>query len=604
LLDGLKIQKAIGLVWRAASQWAAINVMLLFLQSLIPLATLYIFKLIVDLLTDLNTPSANHENIILLLVSVLGLALIGNACSAVLSHINVIQTYLVSDYMQRLIQSKSIEMDLAFYENPQAYAKLHRAQREAPSRPLRIVQGISELGRNGLTLLGSILVLATFHWGVVSTLLAASLPILFFRLKHVEALYQLHSDTTAKQRLSNYLNRILTTAEHAKEVRAFGYGQRLAEKFNAVKFDIRAGLRQLSAQGAWKEFITEATAACVGFGVFSLIVFSALEESISLGKMVMYIGAFQVAVGTLRPTLRAISELYENNLFLSTLYEFFEVPSAVSEPEKSKKMPHPWRIGLKITNLGFQYPGTEARVLEDINITISPGETVALVGRNGSGKTTLTKLICRLYDPDSGSISVDGIDLCEFRLADIRREMSVIFQDFGRYHLTARENIALGRPEEDLNDHVVYHAAQSTGIHEILVGLPQGYDTVMGRDLVDGAELSIGQWQKLALARAFVRDAQLFLLDEPTSSLDPVAEFDFFQRFREMTQGKAALIISHRFSTVQLADRIYVLDKGRLVETGTHRELIAIGGLYANLYGQQASYYRDVTGIHKPGVTV
>ena len=288
-----------------------------------------------------------------------------------------------------------------------------------------------------------------------------------------------------------------------------------------------------------------------------------------------------------------LAELYENNLFLSTLYEFLDVPRSVPEPVQPQEMPRPWGSGLRVENLSFHYPGTDRPVLNDIVMTIRPGEIVALVGCNGSGKTTLTKLLCRLYDPDTGQITIDGIDLRDFKTEDLRREISVIYQDFGRYHMTARENIMLGRPKIDPDDPVIIKAAQWAGIHDTLIQLPQGYDTVMSRTFADGEELSIGQWQKLALARAFVRDSQLILLDEPTSSLDAAAEFEFFEKFREMARGRSALIISHRFSTVRLADRIYVLDGGRLIEEGNHDALVTLDGLYAHLYRQQASYYRE-----------
>ena len=306
----------------------------------------------------------------------------------------------------------------------------------------------------------------------------------------------------------------------------------------------------------------------------------------------MYFGAFQVAIGSLRPTLSGLAELYENNLFLSTLYEFFDVKKSVSDPAQPKEMPRPWRSGLSVENLSFHYPDTDRLILHNIAMTIRPGEIVALVGRNGSGKTTLTKLLCRLYDPDKGRITIDDIDLRDFKTGDLRREISVIYQDFGRYHMTARENILLGRPEFEANNPAIVIAAQWAGIHDKLIALPQGYDTVMSRTFADGAELSIGQWQKLALARAFVRDSQLILLDEPTSSLDAAAEFEFFEKFRDMAKGRSALIISHRFSTVRLADRIYVLEGGQLIEQGNHDELIALDGLYAHLYRQQASYYQ------------
>lgn len=592
LLDGLRIDRAIGFVWHAAAKWTVISSILLIIQSIVPLATLYIFKLVVDQLTDLTTDAA-FENLMVLIGAALSLTILGNLCNALVGYSSTLQTHLVADYMQGLVQAKSIDMDLAYYENSQYYDKLHRAQREAPARPLRIIQSLTELGRNGLTLLGAFVLLLAFHWGVVVAVLVASLPVLVYRLKQADALYQLHREKTASERLSGYFNQVITTAASAKEVRVFGFGPLMIRRFGELRMKIRASLRRLSAQGYRRQFITESAATLAGFGALAFVAHAAVKKSITLGEMVMYFGAFQVAVSSLRPTLSALAELYENNLFLSTLYEFLAVPRRVPEPVQPQEMPRPWRSGLRVENLGFHYPGTDRPVLNGIAMTIRPGEIVALVGCNGSGKTTLTKLLCRLYDPNAGQISIDGIDLRNFKIEDLRREVSVIYQDFGRYHMTARENIMLGRPDIGPDDSAIVQAAQWAGIHENLIRLPKGYDTVMSRTFADGEELSIGQWQKLALARAFVRDSQLILLDEPTSSLDATAEFEFFEKFREMAHGRSALIISHRFSTVRLADRIYVLDGGRLIEEGDHDALVALDGLYAYLYRQQASYYQN-----------
>lgn len=592
LLDGLRIDRAIGFVWQAAAKWTVASTVLLIVQSVAMLAMLYFFKLIVDQLTN-PTTDAIFEHLMALIGAALGLTLLGNLCNALVGYTSTLQTHLVADHMQHLVQVKSIAMDLAYYENPQFYDKLHRAQREAPARPLRIIQSLTELGRNGLTLLGAFVILLAFHWGVVAAVLVASLPVLVYRLKQADALYQLHREKTASERLSGYFNQVITTAASAKEVRAFGFGPLMIRRFRELRSRIRASLQRLSAQGYRRQFITESAATLAGYGALAFVAHAAARKSITLGEMVMYFGAFQVAVGSLRPTLSALAELYENNLFLSTLYEFLAVQKQVPEPVQPREMPHPWRSGLRVENLRFRYPDTERWVLDGIDLTIRLGEIVALVGRNGSGKTTLTKLLCRLYDPDSGRITLDGIDLRDFRTEDLRREISVIYQDFGRYHLTARENILLGRPELGAEDPAIIQAARWAGIHDHLICLPQGYETVMGRTFADGAELSLGQWQKLALARAFVRDSQLVLLDEPTSSLDAAAEFEFFEKFREMARGRSALIISHRFSTVRLADRIYVLDGGRLIEEGSHEELIALDGLYAHLYRRQASYYQE-----------
>lgn len=604
LLDGLRVDRAAGIVWKAARGWTLLSMPLVLVQAIVPLAILYVLKRIVDLLSDSGGGGiqvTDTGGLILLVGMAFGAALVGNLCSAILSHANTMQAHLVADHMQRVVQAKSIDMDLAYYENSQFYDKLHRAQREAPTRPLRIVQSLTQLVRSGLTLLGAFALLFAFHWGVVLAVFATSLPVLYYRLKQAEAVYELHREKTASERLSAYLNRVITTADDAKEVRVFGFGALMAERFRDLRSRIRSALAGISAQGARRQFITETAAALTGYGALAFIANAALEQSITLGELVMFFGAFQVAMTSLRPTLGGLGDVYENNLFLSALYEFLAVPRAIADPPVPQPMPKRWSKGLRVENLDFSYPGTGHQVLAGIDLTLGAGETVALVGRNGSGKTTLTKLLCRLYDPTGGRITIDGVDIRDFGIDALRRQIGVIYQDFGRYQMSARDNILLGRPDIDPNDPAIEAAARWAGIHEVLAALPQGYDTVLSRTLTDGEELSIGQWQKLALARALLRDSQLILLDEPTSALDPAAEFEFFEKFRAMVRGRSALIISHRFSTVRLADRIYVMDAGRVVEEGDHDRLMALGGLYASLYSRQASYYGE-SGLPEAGV--
>ncbi|MBL8250346.1 MAG: ABC transporter ATP-binding protein, partial [Candidatus Competibacter sp.] len=534
-LAGLKIDRALKLVWRAAPRWTLASVVLLLVQSLVPLATVYIFKLLIDQLTlpdPAQAAGAGFEKLLFLLAVAFGLALVGSLAKAVLGYANDLQTHLVADHMQRLVQAKSIDMDLAYYEHPQFYDQLHRAQREAPSRPLRIVSGLSSVALNGLTVAGALLFLVSFNGYIVLILLAAYLPVLVYRMRYADALYQLHRKKAASERLSGYLNQVLTAAADAKEVRVFGFGPLLARRFSALRATIRDELQRIGRQGYSRQFVTESTAALAGFGALGFIAYSAVHKTITLGELALYFGAFQVALGSLRPALSGLAELYENNLFLSTFYEFLEVPQQVREPAQPRRMPRPWRSGLYVENVSFGYPETEGLILDRVSLTVRPGEIVALVGRNGSGKTTLTKLLCRLYDPDGGSITIDGIDLRQFALRDLRGEISVVYQDFGRYHISARDNILLGQPALRPEDPAIIAAASWAGIHETLTELPQGYDTIMSRTFADGAELSLGQWQKLALARAFVRDSQLILLDEPTSSLDAAAECKFFEKFR------------------------------------------------------------------------
>lgn len=596
LPNGLRVDRAVRLVWAAAPRWTVASFMLLTIQALAPLVTLYLVKLVVDQLTGAVEKYPGQEAQFADLVVLLGISLVvtlvASLSNILLAHVSVVQTHLVSDRMQRIVQAKSIELDLEHYESPTLQDHLHRARREAPSRPLRIIQGLTQVGRNSLTLLGAFVVLLAFHWSILAAVLVAASPILFYRFRYAHALYTWYREKTINERLSAYFNQLLTTADAAKEVRVFGFGRAIMDRYASLREHIRTGARRISAQHGRTQFVTEATATVAAYGCLVWIAHAAWAGTITLGDLVMYFGAFQVALGSLRPLLSGMGELYENNLYLSTLYEFLEIPKRVREPAQPKPLPKRWRTGLRAEGVSFRYPGTERLVLDNIRLVIKPGETVAVVGRNGSGKTTLVKLLCRLYDPTSGHIMIDGIDLTDFKSDDLRKEIGIIYQDFGKYQMSARENIWLGRPELKLHDRTIITAAEQAGIHADIQALRKGYDTLMSRGLTDGAELSIGQWQKLALARAFVRDPKLIILDEPTSALDAAAEFEFFENFRAVAKNRAALIISHRFSTVSLADRIYVLDQGRVVEEGTHQQLLALDSLYARLFRQQASYYQ------------
>jgi ATP-binding cassette subfamily B protein len=342
------------------------------------------------------------------------------------------------------------------------------------------------------------------------------------------------------------------------------------------------------------ESASQAVASAVVFGTFAFIAHEAFNGIITIGDMLMYFGAIQQGQSFLKTFLGSLVGLYENNLFLTAFYEFINLKPKVEEPLNPRPFPRPIKSKIIFEHVGFSYPNTSRVVLNDINLEILPGQIVALVGENGSGKTTLIKLLCRLYDPQEGTIKIDGIDLRDFKISDLRREISTVLQDYACYHLKARENIWLGNVDmpEDIN-HIV-QAAEYSGIDEVIKRLTKGYDTILGRELEkDGAELSIGEWQKVALARAFFRDSQLIILDEPTSSLDAKAEEEVFNRFKQLAAGKMAVIISHRLSSVTMADRIYYIKEGHVTEQGTHRQLMDQGKEYAQLFEIQAKHYRQ-----------
>jgi ATP-binding cassette subfamily B protein len=363
-------------------------------------------------------------------------------------------------------------------------------------------------------------------------------------------------------------------------------------RFRDLRRKLRGEKLGIAARRSVADLVAQTSATVAIYGSFAFIAYQTVQGVITLGDLVMYFMAFQRGQGFLQEMLSGLAGLYEDNLFLSNLYEFLDLKPKVVEPAHASPVPRPMQTGIVLNHVSFQYPTGARKVLEDVSLSIRPGEVVALVGENGSGKTTLVKLLCRLYDPTGGTITIDGMDLRRFETAALRREFSVLFQDYAQYHLTARENIWFGNTALPPDHERVVAAARDSGADDVIRGLPKGYETILGKLFEDGEELSIGEWQKVALSRAFLRDAQIIILDEPTSSLDAKAEYTIFQNFRKLAEGRTAILISHRFSTVRMADRIYVLKEGRIIEGGTHEELVSVGGTYARLFEMQAQHYR------------
>jgi ATP-binding cassette subfamily B protein len=423
-------------------------------------------------------------------------------------------------------------------------------------------------------------------------LVAAAVPDVLVRARYAGRSYRWQRRRTAAERQALYLSRLLTAGEHAKEVRLLDLGPLIMGRFRDLRRLLLQEKLTMARQRSAIELVTQVGATLAVFGSYAYIAYQTVQSAITLGDLVMYFQAFQRGQSALNQMMSGLAALYEDNLFLANVMEFLALEPRVPEPADPVPVPEPMKVGIELEGVSFRYPGSRENALREISLTIRPGEHIALVGANGSGKTTLIKLLCRLYDPTEGRISLDGADLSGFETGALRRQISVIFQDYARYHLTARENIWFGDTTHQAENGRVVAAAELSGADEVIARLPRGYDTVLGKQFQDGAELSIGEWQKVALARAFMREAQIIVLDEPTSSLDAQAEYEVFRKFRQLARGRTAVLISHRFSTVRMADRIYVLDGGRIVESGTHDELVRLGGTYARLFQLQASSYR------------
>ena len=430
-----------------------------------------------------------------------------------------------------------------------------------------------------------------FHWAVLPILLLAAFPELLVRLRYANKFFSWQRERTPLERKAWYLNWMLTRDTHAKEVRLFDLGPRFRQWFLDVRGTLRHERLSLEKRQAVAILGSQAMATLGVFGVYFFVAYRTVHGFLTIGDLVMYFQAIQRGAGFLQTFGNSLSRLYESNLFLTNLDEFLRVKSRIAIPVIPRSVPRPLETGLVFDHVTFQYPEAERVTINDMSFVIRPGEHVALVGANGAGKTTLVKLLSRLYDPTFGRICLDGVDIREYAVSDIREEVSVIFQDFTKYFMTARENIGLGmKTLPDLA--TVMTAAKQSGADELIRRLPHGYDSMLGKWFEGGQELSIGEWQKVALARAFLRDSQILILDEPTIAMDAKAEADLFERFHELARGRMAILISHRLSTVKMADRIYVVDQGRIVECGTHDELVLRKGTYADLFETQAQYYK------------
>lgn len=591
----MQLRRALILVWDSARGWTTAGLGLMAIQAFLPLLPLYLIKLIVDAVTaGISVPDKTATlRQVFLLIGLTGLvAFLTAVCRALADIVREHQSHLVTDHVTDVIHRQSVAVDLAYYEDSRYYDTLHRAQQEAPHRPNHIVQALTQLGQNGFSLMALAGLLFYLHWAVAVVLFVAVLPSIIVKIRHADRLYKWQSERTEMERQTYDYHWMLTNGFHAKEVRLFNLGNLFRKRHKDLREILRRERLLLAKSRSAFDLITQAGAILALFGMLVFIASRTIQGAMTLGDMVMYYQAFQRAQGYLQEVMGGLAGLYEDSMFLNHFYDFLDLKPQTAAPQRCVVVPRPMQSGIVLEHVSFQYPTAGDEVLHDINLTIRPGEIVALVGDNGAGKTTLAKLLCRFYDPMGGRITMDGVDFRDFNIEALRREITMIFQDYIHYQLTARENIWIGDVRMNHDDDRIRSAAQQSGADEIISRLPHGYETVLGNQFDGGVELSIGEWQKIALARAFLRDAQLIILDEPTSAISARVEHDIFQAFRTLLNGRSALLISHRFSTVRMADLIYVLDEGRIVESGSHEELIHLGGQYAHLYEIQAQHYR------------
>ncbi|MGF1479505.1 MAG: ABC transporter ATP-binding protein [Cyanophyceae cyanobacterium] len=589
--QSLHLATALRLIWQSSSRWTLVRLVLLVLQGTLPVAALYLTKLIVDVVAaSLTADQENFRQVGFLLLLAVVVNLLLSVCSSLSELVNAAQTERVTDYLETVLHAKSIEVDLEYYENPQYYDTLQRAQQEAPYRPTLILNHLVQVAQNSVALATMLGLLLSLYWGVAVVLFGAALPALSVRLKFAKTMYRVQRQWTSQQRQANYLSRILTGEAWAKEIRLFDLGSHFSQRCRRLRRQAYEERLVVLSKRAILTAVAQGFSTLLVFAVYVYVVFQTLSGVFQLGDLVLYYQVFQRGQTTLEGLLRGVSGLYEDNLFLTNLTEFLRLQPKVAEPAHPPPVPQPMTKGIVFEQVSFRYPRSTRQAINHVDMVIRPGEVVALVGENGSGKTTLVKLLCRLYEPTGGRIMLDGVDLRAFETKALRRQISVIFQDFVKYSLTARDNIGVGNLDATESDIVI--AARRAGADDMITKLPHGYHTMLGTQFAAGEELSIGQWQKVALARAFLRDSQIVILDEPTSAMDPRAEAEVFDKFRQLLRNQAAVLISHRLSTVKMADTIYVMDRGKIVESGTHNQLMSLNRLYARLFTAQAQHYR------------
>lgn len=580
------LPRTLGLIWTASRPWTTAWLVLLVLQGALPALTVYLTRGLVDNLVAVTRNHTSIERTLWLVGALSGLVLLSELLRTAANWVRTAQTELIQDHLSDLIQEKSAAVDLEFYESPEYYDHLHRARAEAAYRPVALLESLGSMLQNGITLGAMLIVLLQFGVWVPLALVASTLPALYIVLGHSLQQYHWRRRSTPLERRAWYYDGLLTTGSAAAELRLFDLGSFFRNEYRALRGQLRSERLKLVRRQALGELAAGFLGLSIASGFVIWIVIRAARGEISLGNVALFYLAFQQGLRLMRTLLENVGQLYNNTLFLSDLFAFLALQPRIGAPARPASLERP-RREIRFENVTFRYPGSSRVALRDFHLTIPAGSFVAIVGPNGAGKSTLLKLLCRFYDPEGGRVEIDGSDIRDLAPAALRSMITVLFQEPVHYTDSVADNIAVGSRSSGNDAQDVRRAAQAAGAHELIEGLPQGYETLLGKWFTGGVELSVGEWQRIALARAFLRQSPILILDEPTSAMDPWAESDWLDRFRALSKGRTAIIITHRFTTAMHADIIHVIANGGIEESGSHSELLARGGRYAQSWAAQ-----------------
>jgi ATP-binding cassette, subfamily B, bacterial len=579
------------IVWQSGRGTVLFGILARIVAALQPLGLTYVAKLIIDIVANSIRTQSVPTRLWWLVAIEFTLAVSGSLITRMIDYADALLANKYTRHVSIQVMKHASELDLIAYEDPVFYDRLERARVQATDR-LVMIQSIGRLELQVITTIAYSAAVMFYSPWLMLLLVAAVLPAFLGETHFAFLGYAKNFRQTPIRRQLDYLRQAGATKEAAKELKLFNLASFFTDRFAKLsdvvyEQDVELARKRLGI-GSILSFISTGGY----YGAYTYVIWRTVTRGLSIGTFYFLTTAIMQASSNIQQVFSTLSGIADQALFLTDLLAFFQMEPTIRSKPNALPAPRPIRRGFEFRDVSFQYPGNERRVIDHLNFSLRPGERVALIGENGQGKTTIVKLITRLYDPTEGQILLDGIDLREYALEDLYREIGVIFQDFMRYEMTARENIAVGKIDtlEDLN--ALKDAAHKSLADQVIARLPGSYDQMLGRRFDGGVDLSGGEWQKLALARAYLRNAQLLVLDEPTAALDARSEFEVFERFAELTTGKMALFISHRFSTVRMADRIVVLENGRIAEEGKHDDLTLLGGRYAEMFELQAASYR------------